>query len=182
MKMVIDIFWKNIIGSCYSSVIDDGWFWSTEIPNFGSWSYFISDVRQELLTHLGIEHMLTLAYSKEENGIVERANKEVMRHLRNVRIDKDVITIWSLYIPLVKRIFNASVHTNWCCTIESNLWRCTRFKWKSPWNESRRFYTNFIWCLHECLGGMSDERTRENYQTGKWELRKAKKRKKKTFC
>jgi transposase InsO family protein len=33
---------------------------------------------------------LTTAYSKEENGIVERANKEVMRHLRAVVFDRRV--------------------------------------------------------------------------------------------
>jgi hypothetical protein len=30
---------------------------------------------------MGVEHILTTAYSKEENGIVERANQKVMRHL-----------------------------------------------------------------------------------------------------
>ena len=36
----------------------------------------------------GIEYHTTIPYSKEENGIVERANKEVNRHIRNILFDK----------------------------------------------------------------------------------------------
>jgi len=71
----------------------------------------IGGVVQELLSLIGIEHELTMAYSKEENGIVERANKEIMRHLRNIIFDQNVIAQWSTYLPLVKRIFNASINT-----------------------------------------------------------------------
>ena len=44
--------------------------------------HFIAEVIEQFLTHVGVEHELTLAYSKEENAIVERFNKEVNRHLR----------------------------------------------------------------------------------------------------
>jgi hypothetical protein len=37
---------------------------------------------------LGIEQELITPYSHEENGIVERMNKEVMRHLRDILFDK----------------------------------------------------------------------------------------------
>jgi hypothetical protein len=33
------------------------------------------------------EHELTIAYSKKENAIVERANQEVIRHLRALLFD-----------------------------------------------------------------------------------------------
>jgi transposase InsO family protein len=72
---------------------------------------FISDVLHELLQFIGTEHELTLAYSKEENGMVERANKETLRHLRNIIFDRSVLSKWSTYLPLVKRIFNASIHS-----------------------------------------------------------------------
>jgi hypothetical protein len=53
-----------------------------------------------------------LLYSKEENGIVERANKEVMRHLRATIFDRRVVNNWSSdYLPLVQRIMNAQVKT-----------------------------------------------------------------------
>ena len=44
--------------------------------------HFIADVIREFLHLIGVKHCLTLAYSKEENAIVERYNKEINRHLR----------------------------------------------------------------------------------------------------
>ena len=41
--------------------------------------------------------------SKEENGINERANKEVIRHLKNIVFEKRVANKWSKYLPLVQR-------------------------------------------------------------------------------
>ena len=73
---------------------------------------FANEVIAELLKLVGTEHQLTLAYSSEENGIVERANKEVMRHLRAILLDKNVVTDWAMCLPLVQRIMNASVHSS----------------------------------------------------------------------
>ena len=39
---------------------------------------------------VGTDHSLSTAYSKEENGIVERANQEVLRHLTAILFDKRV--------------------------------------------------------------------------------------------
>jgi hypothetical protein len=74
-------------------------------------SQFVNSMMTELTTMVGTEHQLTLAYSSEENAIVERANKEVMRHLRAILLDKRVIGEWSTSLPLVQRIMNASVHS-----------------------------------------------------------------------
>ena len=69
--------------------------------------------RNELVTQLielmDVQHVTILPYSHEENSIVERANKEVMRHLRAIIFDKRVKTSWSIYLPLVQRIMNASI-------------------------------------------------------------------------
>jgi hypothetical protein len=75
-------------------------------------SQFVNETIQALLKLIGTEHELTLAESKEENAIVERANKEVMRHLRGVILEKKVVTEWSTYLPLIQRIMNASVHSS----------------------------------------------------------------------
>ena len=56
------------------------------------------------------ENSNSLAYSKQENAIVERANKEVMRHLRAIVFDTRLKLEWSLVLPLVQRIMNASTH------------------------------------------------------------------------
>ncbi len=72
---------------------------------------FVNAIISQLLSLLQIEHELSLAYSKEHNAIVERANKEVMRHLTAIIFDKRVSAAWSPeYLPLVQRIMNAKVH------------------------------------------------------------------------
>jgi hypothetical protein len=42
---------------------------------------FVNGIISQLLVLLQIEHELSLAYSMESNAIVERANKEDVRHL-----------------------------------------------------------------------------------------------------
>jgi transposase InsO family protein len=44
--------------------------------------HFVADVIREYLLLVGTQLCLTLAYSKEENALVERMNKEINRHLR----------------------------------------------------------------------------------------------------
>jgi len=72
---------------------------------------FTSEVFKDLMTILGVSHKKTLTGSKEEAGIVERLNKEVTRHLRNLIFDKRVYNSWSQYVPLVQRIINSMPHT-----------------------------------------------------------------------
>ena len=45
---------------------------------------FHNELVSELLRMTGTEQSLTTAYSSEENGIVERANQEVLRHLNAI--------------------------------------------------------------------------------------------------
>ena len=59
-----------------------------------------------------MEHELTTAYSSEENGIVEKGNKEVMSFLRGIIFDDRIISKWSnKQIPLVRRILNTQEHS-----------------------------------------------------------------------
>ena len=55
---------------------------------------FANELIAELCVLLRTEQELTIAYSKEENAIVERANKEVMRHLRAIIFDDRVYSKW----------------------------------------------------------------------------------------
>jgi transposase InsO family protein len=57
---------------------------------------YISRLIKEVTELMGVELAHTMAYCKEENSIVERANKEVERHLRNIIFDKDVLPRWSI--------------------------------------------------------------------------------------
>jgi hypothetical protein len=63
------------------------------------------------MERLGSGHHLTQAHSKEQNGIVERANKEVVRHLRNMIFEDRIGAKWSEYLPLVQRIMNTTIHS-----------------------------------------------------------------------
>ena len=71
---------------------------------------FVNDVIADVVRIIGTEHVKTLAYSKEENAIVERANKEVLRHLRALVFAVGTNTDWSLRLPLVARIMNSTVN------------------------------------------------------------------------
>ena len=68
---------------------------------------FHNELVSELINMCHAEHELTIAYSKEENAIVERANQEVIRHPRALLFDKCVYNKWSFEeLPLVQRIMN----------------------------------------------------------------------------
>jgi transposase InsO family protein len=76
-------------------------------------SQFVNAVIAELLLLLGINHELITPYSHEENGIVERMNKEVMRHLRDICLDKRATDIWGSHcLPFVQRILNSQEKTS----------------------------------------------------------------------
>ena len=60
---------------------------------------------------MGRVHQLTTAYSHQENALVERANKEVLRHFRAIIFHQKVITRRSLALPLVQRIINAELNS-----------------------------------------------------------------------
>jgi hypothetical protein len=80
-------------------------------------SQFVNAIIQELLSILGSDHELSMAYSKEENGIVERMNREVNRHLRNMLWDNRVRDNWSFNcLPLIMRILNSEVKTATGCS------------------------------------------------------------------
>ena len=71
-------------------------------------SQFENELIHEIIRLTGIEKIPILAYSSEENAIVERANREVMRHLRAIIYEKNIISNWEDYIPIVQRIINAA--------------------------------------------------------------------------
>jgi transposase InsO family protein len=72
---------------------------------------FVNEAVTGLLETLNIEHLRINAYSHEENGMVERANKEVKRHLRNIVFKFKNRKGWSDYLPLVARIINTTKHS-----------------------------------------------------------------------
>ena len=68
---------------------------------------FQNELIAELLRVASTEQSLTAAYSKEENAIVEHANKEVLRYLNALLFDACVHDKWSYeQLPMVQRIMN----------------------------------------------------------------------------
>ena len=78
---------------------------------FDNGTQYVNELLQQLFVLMGTAHQTITPYSHEENAIVERANKTVLGHLRKLLYDKNVFDEWSLYVPLVQRIINASVHS-----------------------------------------------------------------------
>ena len=66
-------------------------------------------VFKEMLEILSIKDYKIQPYSHQENSIVERANKEVLRHLCNFIFDKKVIIDRPDFLPQVEQIMNSHV-------------------------------------------------------------------------
>jgi transposase InsO family protein len=64
-----------------------GRFGSPEIIHTDQGPAFHYELVHKLLRLCGIEHSFATAYSSEENGIAERANQEVLQHLRAILFD-----------------------------------------------------------------------------------------------
>jgi hypothetical protein len=71
---------------------------------------FTSSLIQDILQMLGCHHKLHIAYDHQHNGLIERINREVNRHLGNLVMEARVASNWSLFLPLVARILNSTVN------------------------------------------------------------------------
>ena len=72
-------------------------------------SHFVNEVIDSLLKLIGTQHCLTIAYSKQENSMAERAVKEAKRHV--IAMVNDVtenVRDYKLFLPLVMRIINTT--------------------------------------------------------------------------
>jgi transposase InsO family protein len=77
---------------------------------------FVNEIISSLAEVHDIHFSQSMAYSKEENGIVERANREVNRYLRDIIFDSKVIVNWKEQVKFVQRIINSSVHSKLGCS------------------------------------------------------------------
>jgi hypothetical protein len=67
---------------------------------------FFNELVQELVELGGSDYQYTTPYSHEENGIIERHNAEVIRHLRAIVFDQRVVSDVVLCLPIIQRIMN----------------------------------------------------------------------------
>ncbi len=75
-------------------------------------SQFKNEHMEALKQLINTTHVTTLAYSSEDNGLVERVNKEVMRHLRCLVSQSVQLESWGDCLPLVERILNSAPHAS----------------------------------------------------------------------
>ena len=54
------------------------------------------------------QHLTILPYSHEENSIVERENRKVLRHLRAIVFDRKIKSKWSKALCLIQRFLNTT--------------------------------------------------------------------------
>ena len=65
---------------------------------------FINEIIEQVMLILGTQHYVTMAYSKQENAIVERSNQEVVRHIKNILFNKEIKDDWHGTLPFVQII------------------------------------------------------------------------------
>ena len=83
-------------------------FWTFYQSSSDKSPHFIADLISKFLFLIGVKNCLTLAYSKEENAIVERYNKDINRHLRALTYDNLSLTDYKKSLPFVQRILNSN--------------------------------------------------------------------------
>ena len=114
--VIIDCFsrWVELYSTNSTSAKDTadclfdfyGRYGSAEIFSTDRGPAFRNEIVQQLVELGGSDYEYTTAYSHEENGIIERQNAEVMRHLRAIMFDKRVTSSITKYLPIVQRIMN----------------------------------------------------------------------------
>jgi hypothetical protein len=71
-----------------------------------------SGVIDELMKWMGMKHRYTLPYRPEANGIAERVNSSLLKHLNGFIMELRIKPDWSVVLPLVQRIINATPHVS----------------------------------------------------------------------
>ena len=75
-------------------------------------SHFINQVISEFVAYVGTEHCLSIAYSKEENAIIERAtNREFNQPITAMCFDRQIVDDYWITIPIVHCILNTHRNT-----------------------------------------------------------------------
>jgi hypothetical protein len=72
---------------------------------------YTAAIISDLMVMLGSARSLVLPYLSRANGTVERVNKEVMRHLRHLVINRRDTGRWDHYLPMAQRIVNATINS-----------------------------------------------------------------------
>ncbi len=72
-------------------------------------SQYMANMFQQLLQVMDLTHITSLPYHPRANGLVERANAELGRHLSALTLDKrNTKQAWSAALPIVQHIMNTT--------------------------------------------------------------------------
>ena len=74
-------------------------------------THFTANVIEALCQYFNVKKQYSLPYRPQANGLVERANKEIMQHVRALVMDKRIIDDWGIHLPIIQRIMNTMFHT-----------------------------------------------------------------------
>ena len=105
---IVSYCWRYFIICCRVSPPTLRSFRSTYQLRSDNGPQFIADVIWEFLHLIGVSQTLTLAYSTQENAIVERYNKEINRHLRALTFENLSLTDYKKSVPFLQRILNSN--------------------------------------------------------------------------
>jgi transposase InsO family protein len=94
--------------ACLCLIQHFGRYGSPTIIRSDKGSHFANELIAQFLAATGTLQNLTLAYSSQENAIVERNNKEINRHLRALTFHTNTVDNYQLGLPFVQRIMNSS--------------------------------------------------------------------------
>jgi hypothetical protein len=98
----------NVAGALLTHI---GTFGCPDIIQTDNGPEFINEQIHEVFKLLGTSQTSILAHSKEENAIVERCNKETMRHINAMVFEVNKRNSWNIYVPLTQRIINSEIHS-----------------------------------------------------------------------
>ena len=96
--------------ACTALVEHIGRYGAPSILRSDNGPHFANHVIDEFTKLVGTEHNKILAYSSEENAIVERTNKEVNRHITAYTFDRATTEHNQEILPFVQRILNSTVN------------------------------------------------------------------------
>lgn len=108
-----ELFWcpdATAKSACDGLLNHFGRFGSPRMVRSDRGSHFANELIKDFLDLTGTPHNMTLAYSSQENAIVERVNKEVNKHLRALTFETQSLEGYKKCLPFVQRIINGSVN------------------------------------------------------------------------
>ncbi len=116
--VIIDTFtrWVELFAAKSADAKNAAYFLFQHFGRFGAptqirsdrGSHFVNETIKQFLGLVGTQQSLTLAYSSQQNAIVERVNKEINRHITALTFDTNSVDDYEMTLPIVQRILNAA--------------------------------------------------------------------------